>query len=146
MFFSYFIETALGKFSFSFLYTYLCFKKNGTHLYYGQARWYVSCVIVLCVNPLFIFLILTGVQRGLVGEIIKRFESRGYQLMALELLHPTKEHLEEHVSILDIHAYLSYVANAFHVNLVQGFGWQAFLPWFDPIHAQRSCCWYGLGW
>ncbi|KAJ8659814.1 nucleoside diphosphate kinase [Lichtheimia ornata] len=37
-----------------------------------------------------------GVQRGLVGEIIKRFENRGYQLMALELLHPTQEHLEEH--------------------------------------------------
>ncbi|ORY94040.1 nucleoside diphosphate kinase [Syncephalastrum racemosum] len=37
-----------------------------------------------------------GVQRGLVGEIIKRFEQRGYQLMALELMHPTQQHLEEH--------------------------------------------------
>ncbi|KAG0174926.1 nucleoside diphosphate kinase [Apophysomyces sp. BC1034] len=37
-----------------------------------------------------------GVERGIVGEIIKRFEQRGYQLLALELLHPTKEHLEEH--------------------------------------------------
>ncbi|KAI9313098.1 nucleoside diphosphate kinase [Dichotomocladium elegans] len=37
-----------------------------------------------------------GVQRGLVGEIIKRFENRGYQLMALELIHPTQELLEEH--------------------------------------------------
>lgn len=26
-----------------------------------------------------------GVQRGLVGEIIKRFENRGYQLTALKL-------------------------------------------------------------
>jgi nucleoside-diphosphate kinase len=40
-----------------------------------------------------------GVERGIVGEIIKRFESRGYQLTALELIHPTKEHLEEHVSL-----------------------------------------------
>lgn len=39
-----------------------------------------------------------GVQRGLVGEILKRFEQRGYQLLALELIHPTKERLEEHVS------------------------------------------------
>jgi hypothetical protein len=38
-----------------------------------------------------------GVQRGLVGEILKRFEQRGYQLLALELIHPTKERLEEHV-------------------------------------------------
>ncbi|KAH8549360.1 nucleoside diphosphate kinase [Umbelopsis sp. PMI_123] len=37
-----------------------------------------------------------GVERGLVGEIIKRFEAKGYQLTALELMHPTKEHLEEH--------------------------------------------------
>ncbi|KAI8060718.1 nucleoside diphosphate kinase [Gongronella butleri] len=37
-----------------------------------------------------------GVQRGLVGEILKRFEQRGYQLAALELIHPTKERLEEH--------------------------------------------------
>ena len=37
-----------------------------------------------------------GVVRGLVGEIIKRFESRGYQLIALQLIHPTKELLEEH--------------------------------------------------
>lgn len=38
-----------------------------------------------------------GVERGLVGEILKRFEAKGYQLTALELMHPTKEHLEEHV-------------------------------------------------
>eukprot|EP00842_Homolaphlyctis_polyrhiza_P006225 jgi/Hompol1/6603/HPOL_000600-RA len=37
-----------------------------------------------------------GVERGLVGEIIKRFEQKGYKLAALELLHPTKELLEEH--------------------------------------------------
>lgn len=39
-----------------------------------------------------------GVERGIVGEIIKRFEQRGFQLTALELIHPTKELLEEHVS------------------------------------------------
>ena len=36
-----------------------------------------------------------GVQRGLVGEIIKRFESRGFQLTALKLVHSTPEHLEK---------------------------------------------------
>lgn len=47
-----------------------------------------------------------GVERGIVGEIIKRFEQRGFQLTALELIHPTKEHLEEHVS-LRTHGWLS---------------------------------------
>ncbi|KAI9359560.1 nucleoside diphosphate kinase 2 [Zopfochytrium polystomum] len=37
-----------------------------------------------------------GVQRGLVGEIIKRFESKGFQLIALKLVSPGKAHLEQH--------------------------------------------------
>ena len=37
-----------------------------------------------------------GVERGLVGEVIKRFENRGYKLMALKLAHPSKELLEQH--------------------------------------------------
>ncbi|WVQ79284.1 nucleoside diphosphate kinase [Cryptococcus sp. DSM 104549] len=41
-----------------------------------------------------------GVQRGLVGEIISRFEKRGFKLAALKLASPTKEHLEQHYSDL----------------------------------------------
>lgn len=37
-----------------------------------------------------------GVQRGLVGKIIERFETRGYHLVALKLTTPSKELLEEH--------------------------------------------------
>jgi len=37
-----------------------------------------------------------GVQRGLVGEIIKRFENRGFKLIALKMCSPTKEHVETH--------------------------------------------------
>lgn len=37
-----------------------------------------------------------GVQRGLVGEIAKRFEQRGFQLMAMKMVQPTTELLEEH--------------------------------------------------
>lgn len=67
----------------------------------------VLCVCV-CLNTL-LTSFLTGVQRGLVGEIIKRFENRGYQLMALELIHPTQELLEEHVSILNALALFIYL-------------------------------------
>ena len=41
-----------------------------------------------------------GVQRGLVGEIIARFEKRGFKLVALKLTTPTKEHLEKHYADL----------------------------------------------
>ncbi|KAJ4488206.1 nucleoside diphosphate kinase [Lentinula aciculospora] len=41
-----------------------------------------------------------GVQRGLVGEIIARFEKRGFKLVALKLVHATTEHLEKHYADL----------------------------------------------
>ncbi|KAJ3051214.1 nucleoside diphosphate kinase [Rhizophlyctis rosea] len=37
-----------------------------------------------------------GVERGLVGEIIKRFEQKGYKLQALQALQPSRQHLEQH--------------------------------------------------
>lgn len=37
-----------------------------------------------------------GVQRGLVGEIIKRFEQKGFLLLAMKLTQPSKEHMETH--------------------------------------------------
>jgi nucleoside diphosphate kinase len=39
-----------------------------------------------------------GVQRGLVGEIIGRFEKRGFKLIALKLVHATPEHLQKRES------------------------------------------------
>merc|ERR1719244_1049609 len=41
-----------------------------------------------------------GVQRGLVGEIIKRFEKRGFKLVALKMEQASVEHLEEHYTDL----------------------------------------------
>lgn len=42
-----------------------------------------------------------GVQRGLIGEIVRRFERKGFQLIGAKMLTPTKElaelHYEEHV-------------------------------------------------
>ncbi|KAI9834579.1 MAG: nucleoside diphosphate kinase [Sarea resinae] len=37
-----------------------------------------------------------GVQRGLIAPIISRFENRGYKLVAIKLVTPSKEHLEKH--------------------------------------------------
>ncbi|KAL1755370.1 nucleoside diphosphate kinase [Schizophyllum commune] len=37
-----------------------------------------------------------GVQRGLVGKIIQRFEERGFKLVAMKLVHASVEHLEKH--------------------------------------------------
>ena len=37
-----------------------------------------------------------GVQRAVVGNIISRFEDKGYQLQALKMTSPSRELLEEH--------------------------------------------------
>ena len=37
-----------------------------------------------------------GVKRGLVGEIIKRFENRGFKLIGLKMLDVTPEMAEKH--------------------------------------------------
>merc|ERR1711974_438108 len=41
-----------------------------------------------------------GVQRGLVGEIIKRFEAKGFKLVGLRMTQPSKELLEKHYADL----------------------------------------------
>jgi nucleoside-diphosphate kinase len=37
-----------------------------------------------------------GVQRGLIGDIITRFERAGLKLVALKMVHPTKEMVKDH--------------------------------------------------
>jgi len=41
-----------------------------------------------------------GVQRGLVGEIIKRFEQKGFKLVAMKLWAPPREFMENHYADL----------------------------------------------
>lgn len=40
-----------------------------------------------------------GVQRRLVGEIIRRFEDKGFTLAALKMLAPTREMAEAHYAV-----------------------------------------------
>ena len=37
-----------------------------------------------------------GVRKGIVGEIIARFERRDLKIVALEMFHPTKEQIDNH--------------------------------------------------
>ncbi|TYQ30823.1 nucleoside-diphosphate kinase [Pseudanabaena sp. UWO310] len=40
-----------------------------------------------------------GVQRHLVGEIIRRYETKGFKLVGLKLLQPTRELAESHYAV-----------------------------------------------
>ena len=52
-----------------------------------------------------------GVRRGLVGEVLRRVEAKGYTLVALDLRTPTVELLAEH--------YAEHVGKPFYEPLVQ---------------------------
>ena len=39
-------------------------------------------------------------QRGLIGDVISRFEKKGFKLVAMKLVHATKELLEQHYADL----------------------------------------------
>ncbi len=50
-------------------------------------------------NRTLIFVKPDGVRRGLVGEIISRFEKRGIRIVGLKMLHPTRELAEQHYAV-----------------------------------------------
>ncbi len=46
-----------------------------------------------------IFVKPDGVRRGLVGEIIQRFEKRGIRIVGLKMVRPTRELAEQHYAV-----------------------------------------------
>jgi len=68
-----------------------------------------------------------GVQRGLVGDIIQRFEKKGFKLVAIRMMQPGQKHFEEH--------YADLAARPFYPGLVK-------YMCSGPVVAM---CWEGLG-
>ncbi|SCW27972.1 nucleoside diphosphate kinase [Paenibacillus tianmuensis] len=52
-----------------------------------------------------------GVQRGLIGEIVRRFEQKGLQLVAAKLVQVSREQAERH--------YAEHVGKPFFDNLIK---------------------------
>ncbi|XP_023336603.1 nucleoside diphosphate kinase B [Eurytemora carolleeae] len=68
-----------------------------------------------------------GVQRGLVGDIIQRFEKKGFKLVAIRMMAPGEKHMEAH--------YADLAARPFYPGLVKYMS-------SGPVVAM---CWEGLG-
>ncbi|CAH1267430.1 NME2 [Branchiostoma lanceolatum] len=49
----------------------------------------------------FIMIKPDGVQRGLVGEVIKRFEQKGFKLVAMKFTQASEEHMKTHYKDLE---------------------------------------------
>ena len=67
-----------------------------------------------------------GVQRGLVGEIISRFEKRGFKLVAIKLTTPSKEHLEKHYADLSDKPFFKGLVTCTSLNQDKGLRRNAF--------------------
>jgi len=65
-----------------------------------------------------------GVQRNLVGKIIERFESKGFQLKALKLVTPPKAQLEEHYKDLSSKPFFPKVITYMTSGPVVAMVWQ----------------------
>ena len=65
-----------------------------------------------------------GVERGLVGEIISRFEKRGYKLCGLALLHPSRALLEEHYGDLNTKSFFPKLVTYMLSGPVVGMVWE----------------------
>lgn len=60
-----------------------------------------TCATMAGVNErTFIMIKPDGVQRGLVGDIIKRFEQKGFKLVALKFMQASEDHLRQHYADL----------------------------------------------
>jgi len=63
-----------------------------------------------------------GVKRGLVGNIVERFERKGYKIIAMKMLQPTKEiaakHYEEHFGKPFYNRLINYITSGPIVAMV----------------------------
>ncbi|KAG8969243.1 nucleoside diphosphate kinase [Tulasnella sp. 419] len=75
-----------------------------------------------------------GVQRSLVGTIIARFESRGYKLIALKMVHATPEHLEKHYADLSDKPFFRGLVDYMASGPVVGMVWEG----LDAVKTGRA--------
>jgi nucleoside-diphosphate kinase len=65
-----------------------------------------------------------GVQRGLIGDIISRFEKRGYKLVGLKMVWPTKQMAEEHYADLSKKPFFPGLVNFFSSGPIVCMCWE----------------------
>jgi nucleoside-diphosphate kinase len=65
-----------------------------------------------------------GTQRGLVGEIIRRFEAKGFKLVALKLVTPTAEFAAKHYEDLKLKPFFPGLVKFFSSGPVVAMVWE----------------------
>ncbi|KAI1896677.1 hypothetical protein AGOR_G00097220 [Albula goreensis] len=67
-----------------------------------------------------------GVQRRLVGEIIKRFEQKGFKLVGMKFLHASEDLLKEHYIDLKDRPFYAGLVNYMNSGPVVAMVWEGF--------------------
>ncbi|KAH0520621.1 nucleoside diphosphate kinase 3 isoform X1 [Chionomys nivalis] len=75
-----------------------------------------------------------GVQRRLVGEIVRRFERKGFKLVALKLVQASEELLREHYAELRERPFYSRLVKYMSSGPVVAMVWQG----MDVVRASRA--------
>jgi len=65
-----------------------------------------------------------GVHRNLVGEVIERFESKGYKLVGIKVVVPTKQHAEKHYADLSARPFFPSLVKYFSSGPVVAMVWE----------------------
>ena len=65
-----------------------------------------------------------GVQRGLIGEIIKRFENKGFKLVGLKMTHPSQDLLKRHYDDLKNRPFFTSLVDYMHSGPVVAMVWE----------------------
>ncbi|KFV63678.1 Nucleoside diphosphate kinase A, partial [Dryobates pubescens] len=65
-----------------------------------------------------------GVQRGLVGDIIKRFEQKGFKLVAMKLIQASEDLLREHYIDLQDRPFYEGLVQYMHSGPVVAMVWE----------------------
>jgi len=65
-----------------------------------------------------------GVHRNLVGQIIHRFEAKGYKLVGIKVLVPSKQHAEKHYSDLSSRPFFPGLVKYFSSGPVVAMVWE----------------------
>ncbi|XP_017073377.1 nucleoside diphosphate kinase [Drosophila eugracilis] len=86
--------------------------------------WVISATMAANKERTFIMVKPDGVQRGLVGKIIERFEQKGFKLVALKFTWASKELLEKHYADLSARPFFPGLVNYMNSGPVVPMVWE----------------------
>lgn len=84
-----------------------------------------------------------GVQRGLIGDVIKRFERKGFKLVALKFISVSLHVIDKFICVLNKKVLFLTAERRIVKGTLLRFGSATFLRKSGEVHVVWACCSYG---